>query len=81
MRKGKVNYIEVLFDDEDSGEDEALSPYEGDHSGEEPPWLQSISLAPLQDGAGKITIAALSGVSRYYNLELRAFCRNKESQH
>ena len=81
MVKVNINYIQVLSDDEHNGEDEALSPYEGDHSGEEPPWLESIELAPLQDGVGKITIVALSGVSRYYNLGLRAFCRNKESQH
>ena len=79
--KGKVNYIEVLSDDADIGEDEEFIPFEQDHSGEEPPWLESIELAPLQDGVEKMTIATLSGISRYCSFGLRVFCRDKESQH
>ena len=66
MGKGKVHYFEIIFDEEDEGEEENLNiPYEGENSGEAP-HLEILEHAPLQDGVKKVTIAKLSGIPMYY---------------
>jgi hypothetical protein len=71
MGKGKVHYIEVLFDEEDEGEEETHCIPNGGQSSDETLHLEMTEQAPLQEGVKKVTIATLSGVPRYYTFHIR----------
>jgi hypothetical protein len=73
MGKGKVHYIEVVYDEEDVSEDEVAHTHDsGKRSSEaKPPHLDIFEDKSLQEGFKKVTIATLSGVPRYYTFKIK----------
>lgn len=65
MGKGKFNYIEVVFD-EDDVDDEGIG-----NNGVEPSHLDAIEQVPLQDSTKGVTIATILGVPKYYTFRVR----------
>ena len=64
MGKGKVYYIEVVFEEEVDGDDEGIGKDSGEPS-------QDIEKEPLQDNPKGVTISTLSGVPKYYTFRVR----------
>jgi hypothetical protein len=70
MGKGKVHYIEVVFDEKDDGDDEGIGQDNG-----EPSHPDATEKAPLQDRTKGVTIATLSGVPKYYTFRVRGIVK------
>jgi hypothetical protein len=64
IRKGKVHYIEAVFDEEDDSDDEGIGQESGDSS-------HDTEQVPLQDSSKGVTIATLLGVPKYYTFRVR----------